>query len=82
MSDQVKLEHYAPVTDQQSFSAMRGHVVDGTRVRMFDGSDVFVAPAWLPDTWRVCNDEGIPLRSCRSAAELEHAVVNYDGEWT
>lgn len=73
---------YQITTSQQSFSAMRGHVADGTKVQMFDGSDVIVAPSWLPNTWMVCNDEGIPLRSCRSAAELEYAVVNYDGVWT
>lgn len=80
-------------TTQENFSAMRGHVAPGVTVRMFDGSVVTVVPTMLG--WRLMtapsgqcersetapSGGGIPVRSCRSAAELEYAVVTYDGRW-
>lgn len=69
----------APTTTQGNFSALRGHVTTGQVVIMDDDTRVTILPVMAG--WAVTSPQGAPLRVCRSAAELEHEIVRYDGQW-
>ena len=63
-----------PTTTQAAFSAMRGHVADGTRVRLDDGRMVRVVSSM--DGWRIVDDStGAELADCGGSAAVVECLI-------